>query len=310
MERKLYNFTTAAELLALCKARRARLSEIVIRYEMDFTGRSRREVFAKMEKIKDVMEEAIEQAIESPESSAFGMAGGAAPKLAKKARSRRDMLVSPTVMKAMAYATATGETNSAMGRIAAFPTAGGAGVIPGVIIAAGRHLKSGKRRMLRAFFAASGVGMIIASRAPLSAAAAGCQAEVGSAVAMAAAGVTELRGSTPVQALNAAALALKSYLGLACDPLGGLVAVPCIKRNMLGASMAMAASDASMAGVESYIPFDEVVEAMNNIAAGMPAEIRETALGGLAITPTGQKIRRKLGLTGISCSQEKQHPKK
>jgi L-serine dehydratase len=119
---------------------------------------------------------------------------------------------------------------------------------------------------------------------------------VGAAVAMAAAGITEMRGGSPAQALNAAAIALKSYLGLACDPLGGLVAVPCIKRNMLGASTACTASDASMAGVQSFVPFDEVVDAMKSIAANMPSSIRETALGGLAITPTGMKIRKKLGL--------------
>jgi len=299
MEYKSYNFATGRELLALCKKHKARISEIVIRYEMIYAGRRRREVLGKMMKVKDIMIEAIEKAVSDPEISAFGMAGGEAPKLVRAARSRKKMLGSPMVMKAMAYATATVETNSAMGRIAAFPTAGGSGVIPGVILASAGHLKSRNEKVLRAFFTASGVGIIVATQSTLSAAAAGCQAEVGAAVAMAAAGVTELRGGTPAQAMNAAALALKSYLGLACDPLGGLVAVPCVKRNMLGASMACAASDASMAGVESYIPFDEVVEAMNNIAATMSPKIRETALGGLAITPTGMKIRRKLGLQDI-----------
>jgi len=299
MERKSYNFDSGAELLALCRRNRARLSEIAIRYEMAFARRSRREVMEKMEKVRSVMLEAIEKSVKHPEESALGMSGKDARKLFKFMKSGRAHLSSPLVLKAMAYATATGETNSAMGRIAAFPTAGGAGVIPGVIMAASKLLRCRTEKTLRALFAASAVGMVVASRATLSAAAAGCQAEVGAAVAMAAAGVTELRGGSPVQALNASALALKSYLGLACDPLGGLVAVPCIKRNMLGASMACAASDASMAGVQSYIPFDEVVEAMNNIAAGMSPTIRETALGGLAITPTGMKIRRKLGLPDI-----------
>jgi L-serine dehydratase len=296
MERKSYNFDSAADLLALCRRNKARLSEIAIRYEMAFARRSRREVMEKMERVRTIMLEAIEKSIKRPEESAFGMGGKDARKLFKFSRTRKKHLASPLVLRAMAYATATGETNSAMGRIAAFPTAGGAGVIPGVMIAGGEFLKCKTRKVLRGLFAASAVGMVVANKATLSAAAAGCQAEVGAAVAMAAAGITEMRGGTPAQALNASALALKSYLGLACDPLGGLVAVPCIKRNMLGASAACAASDASMAGVQSYIPFDEVVEAMNNIAATMSPAIRETALGGLAITPTGMKIRRKLGL--------------
>jgi len=299
MERKSYIFDSAEDLLALCRKYRARLSEIAIRYEMGFAHRSRREVMEKMERVREIMLEAIEKSVKHPEESAFGMAGKDARKIFKYLKSGKKHLSSPLVLKAMAYATATGETNSGMGRIAAFPTAGGAGVIPGVIIAGGELLKCRTRKVLRALFAAAAVGMVVANRATLSAAAGGCQAEVGAAVAMAAAGITELRGGTPAQALNASAMALKSYLGLACDPLGGLVAVPCIKRNMLGASMACAASDASMAGVQSYIPFDEVVMAMNNISATMSPAIRETALGGLAITPTGIKIRRKLGLPAI-----------
>jgi L-serine dehydratase len=296
MERKSYNFDSAKDLLALCRKYRARLSEIAIRYEMGFTRRSRREVIEKMERVRAIMREAIEKSLQHPEESAYGMAGKDARKLYKYLRSGKKRLSSLLVIRAMAYAAATGETNSAMGRIAAFPTAGGSGVIPGVIMAGGELLKCGNRKLIRGLFAAAAVGMVVANRATLSAAAGGCQAEVGAAVAMAAAGVTELRGGSPVQALNASALALKSYLGLACDPLGGLVAVPCIKRNMLGASMACAASDASMAGVQSYIPFDEVLQAMNNIAANMSPAIKETSLGGLAITPTGMKIRRKMGL--------------
>lgn len=295
----MYTFTTAKELLALCKKYKASISEIVIRYEMAFSKRNRKEVIAKMEKIKDVMLEAVKKAIIKPEVAAFGMAGGYAPKLIKALKTKKKLLMSPLVLKAMAYATATGETNAAMGRIAAFPTAGGSGVVPGVILAYLEELKPSEDKVIRALFTASGVGIIIAVNATLSAAAAGCQAEVGAAVGMAAAAVTELRGGTPQEAFNASALALKSYLGLACDPLGGLVAVPCIKRNMLGASAACAASDASVCGIESFIPFDEVVWSMNNIARIMSPKIRETALGGLAVTTTGLRIRKKLGLPAL-----------
>jgi L-serine dehydratase len=291
-----YAFTNSEELLALCKKHKAPISEIVILYEMEYSKDGRKEVLAKMKKTRDVMEEAIGKAIEKPEKSAFGMAGGDAPKLFKALTSKKKMLSSPLVNRAMAYAAATGETNSAMGRIAAFPTAGGSGVVPGVVLAAQHDWKVSEEKAIRALFNASAVGIIIAEGATLSAAAAGCQAEVGAAVAMAASAATELRGGTPEECLNASALALKSYLGLACDPLGGLVAVPCIKRNMLGASTACAASDASILGVESFIPFDEVVMAMKNIGKIMSSKLRETALGGLAVTKSGIMIRKKLGL--------------
>lgn len=299
----MYTFTTSKELLALCKKHKAPISEIVIRYEVAFSKRDRKEVIARMKKTKDVMLEAIKKGISKPEKSALGMSGGDAPKLMKALTSKKKLIMSPLVTKAMAYATATGETNSAMGRIAAFPTAGGSGVVPGVIIAAMEEWKVPEEKVIRALFTASGVGIIIAENATLSAAAAGCQAEVGAAVSMATAAVTELRGGTPEEALNASALSMKSYLGLACDPLGGLVAVPCIKRNMLGASAACGASDASISGVKSFIPFDQVVWAMNNIARIMSPKIRETALGGLAVTPTGLTIRKKLGLPPLKPTQ-------
>ena len=150
--------------------------------------------------------------------------------------------------------------------------------------------------MLNGLFCASAVGLIIAENFTLSAAKGGCQAEIGAGVAMAAAGLTEMRSGTPEQCFNAAAMALKSYLGLACDPLGGLVEVPCIKRNALGCMVAIGASDMAMAGIKSFVPFDEVVQAMRNIAKVMSPKIRETALGGLAVTKTGNMVKRKLGM--------------
>ena len=291
----MYEFTTAHELINLCKKKRKALSEIVILYEMEFSKRERTVIIGKMRKTKNVMKDAVKRAIEKPEISAFKMAGGSAQKLFKVIRKKK-MAMPPVVLKAMAYAVATGETNSAMGRIAAFPTAGGAGVVPGVLLAASEEWKLSEQKLLSGLFVASAVGKIIAENATLSAAAGGCQAEVGAAVMMATAALTEMRGGTPEECFHASAIAGKSYLGLVCDPLGGLVAVPCIKRNMLGASTSFAASDAALAGVESFIPFDEVVQAMKNISKIMSPKLRETALGGLAVTKTGLTIRKKLGL--------------
>ena len=206
------------------------------------------------------------------------------------------MMGNKVTIRAMSYAFAVGEQNASMGRIVAFPTAGGAGVVPGTLFSCAEHFKAGKRKLLRGLFAASAVGLIIAEGATLSAAKGGCQAEVGAGVAMAAAGLTEMRGGSPEQCFHAAAMGLKSYLGLACDPLGGLVEVPCIKRNAIGCMAAIGASDMAIAEVESFIPFDEVVEAMKNIAKIMSPKLRETALGGLAVTKTGNMIKRKLGM--------------
>lgn len=291
----MYSFKTTEELLKLCKKHEATIAEITIRYEMEHSKRHRAEVMKKMRKTMHVMRDAVQEAIKNPQESAFRMAGGDAPKLMKALKNKK-MACSPIVLRAMAYAIATGETNSAMGRIVAFPTAGGSGVVPGVMLAAAEEWKLTDKKLLEGLLTASAVGKIIAEGATLSAAAGGCQAEVGAAIAMATAGITEVRGGTPEQAFNASAIALKSYLGVVCDPLGGLVAVPCIKRNMLGASTALAASDASLMGLKSFIPFDEVVAAMKNIAKIMSPKLRETALGGLAVTKTGLKIRKKMGL--------------
>lgn len=294
----MYSFTTAKDLQKLCKEKRAKISGIAIRYEMEFENRKRADIIAKMRKIKNTMKEAVKKGIEEPEKSAFNMAGGDAKKLHRAIRKKR-MAMPPMILKAMSYAVATGETNSAMGRIVAFPTAGGAGLVPGVTLSAAEEWHMNERRLIEGLFTASAIGKIIADGATLSAAAGGCQAEVGAGIAMAAAGVTEMRGGTPTQAINAAAIALKSYLGVVCDPLGGLVAVPCIKRNMIGVSSAFAASDASLIGVESFISFDEVVFAMNNIAKNMSYKLRETALGGLAVTKSGLRIRKKMGIPDL-----------
>lgn len=208
-----------------------------------------------------------------------------------------DLLHSKVAVRAMAYALATTEQNARMGKIVAFPTAGGSGIIPGVLFSTFEHMKSSKRKMLNALFTASAIGVAILEHGgTFSAAKAGCQAEVGLATAMAAAGVTEMRNGTPEQCISAAAISLKNVLGLACDPIGGLVEVPCIKRNALYVNVAIGASDLSLLGVESYVSMDEIVEAMMNISKNMSETIRETALGGLAVTKTGIKIREKMGL--------------
>ncbi len=291
-----FEFHTAEDVIKLCQQHKLTISEIAKRYEVSRSGKTTPAVRNKMKQTRDIMYEAVRKGIVSTQKSKMGMVGGDANKLHKSLKKLGIMMGNKVTVRAMAYATAVGEQNACMGRIVAFPTAGGAGVVPGVLFSCAEHFKAGKRKLLNGMFTASAVGLIIAEGATLSAAKGGCQAEVGAGTAMAAAGLTEMRSGTPEQCFYAAAIALKSYLGLACDPLGGLVEVPCIKRNALGCMAAIGASDMVMAGVKSFIPFDEVVQAMKNIATIMSPKLRETALGGLAVTKTGNEIKRKLGM--------------
>lgn len=291
-----YEFKTAEKLIELTQKHNLPISEVTIKYEVERSGKNRAYVRNLMKKTRDAMYGAVKTGIKSTKKSKMGMVGGDAHKIYQQTKRLKSMMGNKVTIRAMAYATAVGEQNACMGRIVAFPTAGGSGVVPGTLFSCAEHFHAGKRKLLRGMFTASAVGLIIAEGATLSAAKGGCQAEVGAAVAMAAAGLTEMRDGTPEQCLHASAMALKSYLGLVCDPLGGLVEVPCIKRNALGCMVAIGASDMAIAGVTSFIPFDEVVEAMNNIAEIMSPKLRETALGGLAVTKTGNEIKRKLGL--------------
>jgi L-serine dehydratase len=196
--------------------------------------------------------------------------------------------------RAMARAMSSSEVNAAMGRIVACPTAGSCGILPAVILSAGEKLKKAKDELLNALFTAAGVGIIIAKNATLAGAEGGCQAECGSAAAMASAAVVEMMGGTPEQALNAAAIVIKNILGLVCDPVAGLVEVPCAKRNVAGTVSALTTADLVMSGVSSKIPFDEVVGAMYKVGRQMPVELRETAQGGIAITPTALKFKKEI----------------
>ncbi len=295
-----YDFKNCDQLLKLCKKYKLPISQVAIRREMEMFGKTRPQVRNKMKQIREVMWEAIKRGVKSTSKSKYGLTGGDAKKVYEGLRKMGKLCHSKLAIRAMAYALATNEQNAHMGKIVAFPTAGGAGVVPGVLFSAFYYMKSSKRKMLNALFTASAIGVAILERGgTISAAKGGCQAEVGVGSAMAAAGLTEMRGGTPEQCINAAALSLKNTIGLACDPIGGLVEVPCVKRNAIFANAAIGASDLSMLDVKSYVPMDEIVDAMNNVTDGMWEGIRETALGGLAVTKIGIKVREKMGLKPI-----------
>ncbi len=296
-------FRNGEELLKLCAEHQLPIWKIMLKYEEQLSNKSEEEILKTLAERLQVILDAIDAALHNSELSQSGMVGKNAPILANAvahyAEIGEGLLLNESCLRAMLGAIATGENNARMGVILAFPTAGAAGVLPGVIYGARHKLNLNQEQMLQMMLTASAIGIIIANTATLSGAAGGCQAEVGSATSMAAAALTEVRGKDPEATLHAAALALKNMIGLACDPIGGLVEVPCIKRNGLGAVFAMSASDLACLGVRSFVPFDEVVKAMREVGDLMSPKIKETAMGGLATTPTGQRVAEKMGLLRI-----------
>ncbi len=285
-------FKNIAELIQTAEQLKQPLSEVMVDYEAQTSGRSRDAVLADMRQRVSVMRQAIAQGIQGVQSHS-GLSGGDARKMADYLRNGRPLTGGLTSL-AVRNAIATNEVNAAMGIVCATPTAGSAGVLPAVLLAAQEFYALSDETILPYFFTAGAIGFVIANNAFISGAAGGCQAEIGSASAMAAAALTELSGGTPHQAAQAMAMALKNMLGLTCDPLAGLVEVPCIKRNAAGATNAILAADLALAGIESRIPPDEVISAMYQIGLSMPIALRETALGGLAATPTGKAWKVKL----------------
>lgn len=299
-------FRNGKELLERCAEHKMPIWEVVLNYEMQVSGTAKEDIYKKLGERLQVIFNGINASIDKPEMSPSGMVGKSTPILAEAVREfeklKDELLLNECAIRGMLGAIATGENNARMGVILAFPTAGAAGVLPGVIFGAKHKLNLTEEQMVQMMLTASAVGIVIANTATLSGAAGGCQAEVGSATAMAAAALTEVRGKSPETSLHAAALALKNMIGLACDPIGGLVEVPCIKRNGIGAVFSMSASDMAYLGIESFVPFDEVVKAMREVGDLMSPKIRETALGGLAVTPTGQRVAEKMGLLQIGAN--------
>ncbi|WLD95115.1 L-serine ammonia-lyase, iron-sulfur-dependent, subunit alpha [Alkalihalobacillus sp. AL-G] len=286
-------FRNVAELVELAVSKNIPISEVMITQEMDVKSRSRVEVVEQMANNLDVMERAVERGIREGIKSHSGLTGGDAVLLQKYIASGKS-LAGTTILDAVSKAVATNEVNAAMGTICATPTAGSAGVVPGTLFALRDKLNPTKEQMVRYLFTSGAFGFVVANNASISGAAGGCQAEVGSATGMAAAAIVELAGGTPEQSAQAMAIALKNMLGLVCDPVAGLVEVPCVKRNAIGASIAITAADMALAGIVSRIPCDEVIDAMYKIGESMPTALKETAQGGLAATPTGRELEAKI----------------
>lgn len=281
------------ELLKICKENNISLGEYAVRYEMETKDISREDLFLKMGKTLEAMKIGAQEGREKAVYSLSGLIGGDAYKI-QKYLEKGNSLTGDTMVRAMAMALSSSEVNAAMGKIVACPTAGSCGIVPSVVLSAGEKLGKNDEELIEALFTASAVGMIIAMNATLAGAEGGCQAECGSAAAMACAAVVEMMGGTPEMGLHGGAIVLKNVLGLVCDPVAGLVEIPCAKRNAAGAMSALCTADLVMAGVESKIPFDDTVSAMYKIGKALPASLRETGLGGCAATKTGIELKKKV----------------
>lgn len=281
------------ELIEFCTQKQKTIGEVMLMMEIEKSGRDQETIIGMMEERLLKMQEAVESGKKDASAAPSGISGGDAVKMNNYVN-QGNSLSGSYISDAMTFSLATSESNARMGVIVATPTAGAAGILPGVLFSLHKNDGTSYRDLVMGLFTASALGYVIANRSFISGAAGGCQAEVGSATAMAAGTIVELKGGTPKQAVNATAIALKSLLGLVCDPVAGLVEVPCIKRNVIGTSIAFSAADLSLAGVESRIPCDEVIEAMYKIGKEMPRTLRETALGGLAMTETGKKVKEQL----------------
>ncbi|WP_148359474.1 L-serine ammonia-lyase, iron-sulfur-dependent, subunit alpha [Peribacillus simplex] len=281
-------FRNVAELVELAESKQVKIAEIMILQEMEFSSLSREQIIEKMDRNLTVMEQAVERGLKGVQS-VTGLTGGDAVLLQNYIKTGK-ALAGNLLLDAVSKAVATNEVNAAMGMICATPTAGSAGVVPGTLFAIKEKLNPTRAEMIDFLFTSAAFGFVVANNASISGAAGGCQAEVGSASGMAAAAIVELAGGTPSQAAEAMAITLKNMLGLVCDPVAGLVEVPCVKRNAMGASNAITAADMALAGITSRIPCDEVIDAMYKIGLTMPVALRETAEGGLAATPTGRKL--------------------
>lgn len=247
------------------------------------------------EKMRQTWEAMLESAVSyrAEQRSRSGLVGGDGARMRAYAASGK-AYSGDYVQEVIATALSVGECNACMRKIVAAPTAGACGVLPAVLLPLCKYEELTQHQLLEALYVAAGIGSIIAYKASIAGASGGCQAEIGTASAMAAGALVALRGGEGEQIGHAVAMALKNLMGLVCDPVAGLVEVPCVKRNVIGAVNAVSAADMALAGIESRIPVDEVIDAMGEVGRRMPVEFRETALGGLAATPTGERLKREL----------------
>lgn len=271
-----------------------KISDIVLKDQAKFMELEPEELFSKMEKSFDVMCEAVKHGQEENMRSMSGLTGGEGFKMKMYSDLKNGGISGTFMTKAMSMALAVAGYNASMGKIVASPTAGSCGIMPGCLVSLYDDKRASKNDIVMSMFTSGAFGMVIAKNASIAGAQGGCQAECGSASGMAAAALVELMGGTPEQCADACAIAIANQLGLVCDPVAGLVEIPCIKRNVSGVMIAFSSADMALAGIKTYIPVDECIDAMKNVGDAIQPALKETALGGLASTPTGKFLKEKV----------------
>ena len=286
-------------LVADAQLKQLPISELMVQQEMATSHRSREEIWEQMRRNYRVMKDAVEKGLTGDGVfSPTGLTGGEAVKL-QRYRQKGKTLSGNDLLLAVENAIATNEVNASLGIICATPTAGSSGTLPGVMFGIKDKLELSENQMVQMLFCASAFGMVVANQAMISGAAGGCQAEVGSASGMAAAAAVEIAGGSPDEASEAFAMAISNLLGLVCDPVAGLVEIPCVKRNAIGAANALLCADMGLAGLTNKIPADDVIDAMRRVGKSLPPSLRETGLGGLAATREGMKLKMQIFGTEI-----------
>lgn len=279
------DFKNAKEILALCQEKNLPISEVMRQREILLGETTAKIVDQRMDRVLEIMKDAAFSPIKNPVKSMGGLIGGESRKL-YEFQFQGKSLCGNVLSRSITYAMATLETNASMGLIVASPTAGSAGIVPGLMLALQEVYEFSDEKIRQALFNAGAIGYLAMRNATVAGAVGGCQAEVGIASAMAASAAVELLGGTPLQCTYAASTVLMNMLGLVCDPVGGLVEYPCQNRNAAGVSNALIAAEMSLAGITQFIPLDEMIDTMYTVGKKLPAELRETALGGCAATPS------------------------
>lgn len=289
------DFKNGKELLALCAENNKTISQVMLEREMFLGDVSENEIADRMRTALGIMKDSVHTPLQKPVKSMGGLIGGEGRKFLEyqSAGNLGSYLCGPVLTKAIAYALSVLEVNASMGLIVAAPTAGSSGVVPGSLIAVAEEFDLDEDTLLKALINTSAIGYILTRNASVSGAEAGCQAEVGAASAMAASALVEIFGGSPEASLSAASMALSNLLGLVCDPIAGLVEAPCQSRNAIGVANAFTAAQMALAGIYHQIPFDEMCQAMYEVGTSLPFELRETALGGNAATPTACSMCKK-----------------
>lgn len=284
---------TVEEIRTICRVENINIGEIALRHEIEESGRTREEIKEEMRSVLKVMESSATECKKRIIFSVSGLIGGDSTRLNEYA-TKGFSITGELMNKVMAYAMSSSELNAAMGKIVAAPTAGACGILPAVLMIFKEYFNKTEDELMDAMMVASTIGIVIGQNATISGAEGGCQAETGSAAAMAGAAAVYLMGGTPEQSLDCGAIIIMNMLGLVCDPVAGLVEIPCFYRNAQGAVNALTIADMVLAGVKSKIPFEECVDAMYNVGRSLSESLRETGIGGIAGTPTAQRLKKRI----------------